>query len=121
MADLKIPNLNMNSDKFIFKRKLSLRRKSKTKLIKESFIMFFFSILLIYIIYLIPNKISTFNNLFNNFDQLKNNLLNSMTYLYEICLAIIIIFSLFLSLLLIIGVLSRLIKILKRKSRKIDF
>ena len=66
MADLKIPNLNKNSDKYFFKKKLSLRRKSKSKLINESFIMIFFSALIIYLNYLIPNKISIFNNLFLN-------------------------------------------------------
>ena len=53
MADLKIPNLNKNSDKYFFKKKLSLRRKSKSKLISESFIMIFFSALTIYLNYLI--------------------------------------------------------------------
>jgi len=36
MAELKIPNLNMNSDKYIFKKKLSLRRKSKKRLFTHS-------------------------------------------------------------------------------------
>ena len=66
MADLKIPNLNKNSDKYFLKKKLSLRRKSKSKLINESFIMIFFSALIVYINYLIPNKISIFNNLLIN-------------------------------------------------------
>jgi len=29
MADLNIPNLKIKSDKYIFKKKLNLRRKSK--------------------------------------------------------------------------------------------
>ena len=70
MAELKIPNLNKNSDKFFFKKKLSLRRKSKSKLIKESFVMLFISILIIYLNYLIPNKLLIFNNVSNNFDTL---------------------------------------------------
>ena len=49
MVDLKLLNLNKNSNKFLFKKKLSLRRKSKSKLVKESFIMISFSILLIYL------------------------------------------------------------------------
>ena len=42
MADLNIPKLNMNSDKYIFKKKLSLRRKSKKRLFIESAFLFFF-------------------------------------------------------------------------------
>jgi len=56
MADLNIPNLNIKSDKYIFKKKLNLRRKSKKRLFTESFILFIFSVSLVYINYLIPNK-----------------------------------------------------------------
>ena len=94
MADLKIPNLNKNSDKYFFKKKLSLRRKSKSKLINESFIMIFFSALIFYLIYLIPNKISIFKNLLVNFSKLFANVLDSISYIYEICLSIFIVFSL---------------------------
>ena len=121
MADLKIPNLNKNSDKYFFKKKLSLRRKSKSKLINESFIMLFFSALIIYLNYLIPDKISIFNNLSSNFNMLFTNFLESISYIYEICLSIIIIFSLFFALVLIIGSLSRILKVLKRKTSRIKF
>ncbi len=121
MADLKIPNLNKNSDKFFFKKKLSLRRKSKRKLINESFIMLAFSGLLIYIVYVIPNKLLVFNNLLNNFDKLMVNFLKSIPYFYEIILAIFITFSLILTLVLIFGVFSRLRKVIRRKSRHIEF
>ena len=56
MSDLNIPNLNIKSDKYIFKKKLNLRRKSKKRLFTESFFLFIFSVLLVYINYLIPNK-----------------------------------------------------------------
>ena len=56
MADLKIPNMNLKSDKYIFKKKLSLRRKSKRRLFYESSFMFIMSLILVYINYLIPNK-----------------------------------------------------------------
>ena len=119
MADLKIPNLNKNSDKYFFKKKLSLRRKSKSKLVYESFIMLFFSSLIIYLNYLIPNKFSIFNNLFNNFRNLFTNLLNSISYIYEICLSIFIVFSLTFALFLIIGSFSRILKVVKRKTSRI--
>ena len=119
MADLKIPNWNKNSDKFLFKKKLSLRRKSKRKLLRESFFMFSLSILLFYFNYIIPNKLKTFQNLFKNFGELINNISDSFIYTFEICLALFIIISLIFSLILMVGAFSRIIKILKRKSRQI--
>ena len=119
MADLKIPNLNKNSDKYFFKKKLSLRRKSKSKLINESFIMIFFSALIIYLNYLIPNKILIFKNLFINFNKLFANVLDSISYIYEITLFIFIIFSLVLALILFIGSFSRILKVLKRKTNRL--
>ena len=121
MADLKIPNLNKKSDKYFFKKRLSLRRKSKSKLIKESFIMFFFSALIIYLNYLIPNKTTIFKNLLNSFSELIANFLESILYLYEICLAIFIILSLVFALILIIGSFSRLLKVVKRKTSRLKF
>ena len=58
MADLNIPNLNMKSDKYIFKKKLSLRRKSRRRLFSESVFLFIISLLLVYINFLIPNKLN---------------------------------------------------------------
>ena len=49
MADLNIPNLNIKPDKYIFKKKLNLRRKSKRRLFTESFFWFICSALLGYI------------------------------------------------------------------------
>ena len=120
MADLKIPNLNKNSDKYFFKKKLSLRRKSKSKLINESFIMIFFSVLIIYLIYLIPNKISIFKNFLNNFSKLFANFLDSISYVYEICLSIFIAFSIIFALILIIGSISRILKVVKRKTSRLN-
>ena len=119
MADLKIPSLNKNSDKYFFKKKLSLRRKSKRKLINESFIMLFFSTLIIYLNYLIPNKMSIFNNLLNNFIKLFTNVLDSISYIYEIFLSIFIILSLIFALILIVGAFSRIIKVVKRKTSRV--
>ena len=120
MADLKIPNLNKNSDKYFFKKKLSLRRKSKSKLINESFIMIFFSALIFYLIYLIPNKISIFKNLLINFSKLFANVLDSISYIYEICISIFIIFSLISASILIIGSFSRILKVVKRKTSRLN-
>ena len=121
MADLKIPNLNKNSDKYFFRKKLSLRRKSKSKLIKESFIMLFFSALIIYLNYLIPSKKTVFNNFLSNFNKLTSNVMDSISYLYEICLSIFIIVSLVFALILIIGSFSRILKVTNRKSSRVKF
>ena len=121
MAELKIPNLNKNSDKYFFKKKLSLRRKSKSKLIKESFIMIFFSALIIYLNYLIPNKLSIFNNLLVNFSKLFTNILDSISYIYEICLSIFILLSLIVAFILILGSFSRILKVIKRKTSRLNF
>ena len=121
MSDLQIPNLKNKSDKFIFKKKLFERRKSKSKLIKESSILFFLSVFIIYLNYLIPNKIIIFNNLLNNFSELFDNFLDSLSHFYEICLALFMIFSTILALILIFGFFSRILKILKRKTQRIRF
>ena len=121
MADLKIPNLNNNSNNFLFKKKLSLRRKSKRNLIKESFFMFSFGILIIYLNYLIPNKISIFSNLLNNYSKLKVNILELISYSYQVCIAFFIVISLIFAFILMLGTFSRLMKVVKRKSRKYTF
>ena len=121
MTDLKIPNLNKSSNKYLFKNKFSLMRKSKRKLITESFFMLFISSLLIYINSLIPNKSSIFKNIFNNFNELSANFLDSIFYIYEICLSIFIILSLIVAFILILGSFSRMIKVVKRKSSKTQF
>jgi len=69
MADLKIPNFNIKTDKYIFKKKLILRRKSKRRLFTESFFLFIFSALLVYINYLIPNKNLLLQNLPSTFNK----------------------------------------------------
>ena len=121
MADLQIPILNNKSDKFIFKRKLSVRRNSKSKLIKETFIMSFSSVFIIYLNYLIPNKILIFNNLLKNFSKLMDSIYNSLSPVYEIFLAIFMIISMMLALILIYGSFSRVLKIYKRNTQRLKF
>ena len=121
MADLNIPNLNIKSDKYIFKKKLSLRRKSKRRLFTESFFLFILSVLLVYINYLIPNKNLLFQNLPSTFNKSFLLLIDLFSYLYEIFLAIFIFASSFTALILIIGSFYRLIRISKRKSKQIIY
>ena len=121
MADLNIPNLNSKSDKYIFKKKLNLRRKSKKRLFTESFFLFILSVLLVYINYLIPNKYSLLQNLPTTFNKSFLLVLDLFSYLYEIFLVIFIFVSSFTALILMIGSLYRLLKISKRKSKQIVY
>ena len=121
MTDLNIPSLNMNSDKYIFKKKLSLRRKSKRRLFTESFFLFILSVLLVYINYLIPNKNLLVQNLPSTFNKSFLLLIELFSYLYEIFLVIFIFVSCFSAFILMIGSFNRLFKVSKRKSKQIVY
>ena len=121
MADLNIPNLNIKSDKNIFKKKLYLRRKSKKRLFTESFFLFIFSVLLVYINYLIPNKNLLLQNLPATFNKSFLLLIELFSYLYEIFLVIFIFASSFIALILMVGSFNRLFKVSKRKSKQIVY
>ena len=121
MADLNIPNLNMKSDKYIFKKKLSLRRKSKRRLFTESFFLFILSVLLVYINYLIPNKDLLLQNLPSKLNKSFLLLIDLFSYLYDIFLVIFIFASSFTALILMIGSFNRLFKVSKRKSKQIVY
>ena len=121
MADLNIPNLNIKSDKYIFKKKLNLRRKSKKRLFTESFFLFVFSVLLVYINYLIPNKNLLLKNLPSTFNKSFLLLIDLFSYLYEIFLVIFIFASSFTALILMLGSFYRLFRISKRKSKQVIY
>ena len=121
MADLKIPNLNIKSDKYIFKKKLNLRRKSKKRLFTESFFLFILSIILVYINYLIPNKKLLIQNLPSTSYKSFLLLIDLFSYLYEIILVIFIFVSSLTALILMIGSFYRLFRISKRKSKQIIY
>ena len=121
MADLNIPNWNIISDKYIFKKKLNLRRKSKKRLFIEAFFLFIFSVLLVYINYLIPNKNLLLQNLPSTFNKSFLLLIDLFSYLYEIFLVIFIFVSSFTALILMIGSFNRLFKVSKRKSKQIVY
>ena len=121
MADLKIPNLNKKTDKYIFKKKLNLRRKSKRRLLTESFFLFIFSALLVYINYLIPNKNLLLQNLPSTFNKSFLLIIQLFSYLYEIFLVVFIFVSSFSALILMVGSFNRLLKVSKRKSKQIVY
>ena len=121
MADLNIPNLNIKSDKNIFKKKLNLRRKSKRRLFTESFFLFILSFLLVYINYLIPNKNLLLQNLPSTFNKSFLLLIDLFSHIYEIFLVIFIFGSYFTALIFMIGSFNRLFKVSKRKSKQIVY
>ena len=121
MADLNIPNLNIKSDKYIFKKKLNLRRKSKRRIFTESLFLFILGVLLVYINYLIPNKNLLLQNLPSTFTKSFLLIIDLFSYLYEIFLVIFIFVSSFTSLILILGSFNRLLRVFKRKSKKIIY
>ena len=121
MADLNIPNLSNKSDKYIFKKKLNLRRKSRRRLITESCFLFILSFFIVYINYLIPNKNLLLQNLPTTFNKSFLLIIDLFSYLYEIFLVIFIFVSCFTALILMIGSFYRLFKVSKRKSKNIIY
>ncbi len=111
----------MKSDKYIFKKKLSLRRKSKRRLFYESVFFFILSFLLVYLNLLIPNKNLLLQELPNNLIKTSLLIYDLFLNLYEIFLVIFIFISWIIALILLIGALNRLFKILKRNSKQIGY
>ena len=121
MADLKIPNINMNSNKYIFKKNLSLRRKSKRRLSIESAFLFILSLLLVYLIYLIPNKYFLLQNIPISLNKSFVLAIDLFLNVYDIFLVFFIFVSSFVSLVLMVGSFYRLFRVVKRKSKKIIY
>ena len=121
MADLNIPNLNIKSDKYIFKKKLNLRRKSKRRIFTESFFLFILSFLLVYINYLIPNKDLLLKNLPTSLNKTFMLIIELFSYLYELFLVVFIFVSLFAALIFMIGSFYRLFRVSKRKTKQITY
>ena len=121
MADLNIPNKNKKNNKYIFKKNLPLRRKSKSRLFTESVFMFFVSLLLVYINYLIPNKILLLQNLPTVFNNILLLFIEFFSILPKVLLVIFMFTSLLSSFFLIIGSFYRIVRILNRKTKKITY
>ena len=117
MAVLNIPNLKMKSNKYIFKKKLSLRRKSNKRLLTESAFLFILSLLLVYINYLIPNKYLLLQNLPTSFNKSFILIIDLFSNLYQILLVIFIIVSLFSAFILMVGSFYRIVRVSNKKSR----
>tara|TARA_A100001035_G_C27699965_1_gene461966 strand:- start:125 stop:460 length:336 start_codon:yes stop_codon:yes gene_type:complete len=109
------------TDKYIFKKKLSLRRKSKKRLLIESGLMFFLSFILLYINYLIPNKSSLLQNIPTNLSKSFKLLLDLFSNIYEIILVIFIFASSIIFFILLTGAFYRIFRIVKRRTKNISY
>ena len=107
----------MKSNKYIFKKKLSLRKKSNKRLLTESAFLFIFSLLLVYINYLIPNKYLLLQNLPTSFNKSFILIMDLFSNLYQILLVIFIIVSLFIALIFMVGSFYRIVRVSNKKSR----
>ena len=104
----------MRSEKYIFKKKLSLKRKSKRSLFIESSFMFILSLFFVYISNLIPNKILLLQNIPNNLNKSFFLLIDLFLNLYEVFLLVFIFISWIIALILLIGSVIRFLKIMRR-------
>jgi len=121
MTDLNIPKMNMNSEKYIFKKKLSIRRKSNRRLFIESALMLSLSFLLVYLNYLIPNKNLLLQNLPETFNKSFMLIIDLLSYLYQFFLVIFILISLFSAFILLVGSFYRLFRVYRRKTKQIVY
>ena len=121
MADLKIPNLNKRNDKYLFKNKFSSKRKTKRKLLIESFYMLIMSILLTYLNYLIPNKPLLFKNFIGTSEKSLFVLIDLLGYLSQLLLVVFILISFMISLILFLGSIYRMIKVLRPNSNHLSY
>ncbi len=121
MADLNIPNLNKKSDKYLFKKKFTLKRKSKKRLLNESILMLISSFLIIYINYLIPNKNLLFKNFSYNSEKSFLIILELLFYFFKILQVVFIVTTLLIAVILLLGSFNRLLKIARKKSKNISY
>ncbi len=111
----------MNSEKYIFKKKLSIKRKTRRRLFIESAFLFILSLLIVFINYLIPNKSLLVKNIPTTFNNSFAILIDLFSNLYELFLVVYICFSSIIALILMIGCFYRFIKVFKRKSNQIIY
>ena len=104
----------MRSEKYIFKKKLSLKRKSKRRLFIDSSIMLILSLFLVYISNLVPNKILLLQNIPNNLNKSFFLLIDLFLNLYEVFLLLFIVISWVIALILLIGSVVRFLKVMRR-------
>ena len=121
MADLKVPNLNNKSKQYLFKNKLPIAKKSKSKLLKESILMILAGLLIFAIGYYIPSQDLLFNGFKSNLNNIYTNLILLITYSFQVILVLFIVLTKISAVILFMGSLYRLHKILKKKNKRAIF
>ena len=116
-----MPKIKNKSKQYLFKNKLSKRYKSKRELIKESFLMMISGLFLLLINYLIPQKIELFYSFNKNMFNIIRNLFEIISSSFEVLIVLIISSTLIVSIILIAGSISRIIKVILPKSKKFRF
>ena len=111
----------MNSDKYIFKKKLNSRRKSKRRLFIESFFMLTSSFFLAYIFYVIPNKNLLLQNFFISLNDSFLLLNDLFINLFQISVVLFILALPVVIFIFLLGSLMRFIRIAKRKNKMLNF
>ena len=121
MTDLNIPNFRLKSNKYIFKKKLSLRRKSKKRLFIESAFMFILGLFLVYLNFLIPNKSLLLQNFPSDLNKSFSLFIELFSNLFGIFLLVFMFISYLSVFILLIGSFYRIVRITKRKTRIINY
>jgi len=116
-----MPKIKNKSKQYLFKNKFNKRYKSKRELIKESFLMMIFGLFLLLINYLIPQKVELFYSFKKNIFNTLSNLLEIISSSFEILIVLLICSTLIISIILIAGSISRIIKVLLPRSKKFRF
>ena len=113
--------VKIKSNQYLFKKKINIRRKSRKELVKESFFMMIFGLFLLLVNYFVPQKMELFNSFRKNIFDIYDNLFEIILKSFEIIVVILICFTLIISIVLIIGSVSRIIKIFQGKLSKNRF
>ena len=111
----------MNSNKYIFKKKFDLKRKSTKRLCIESAFMFTMSLLLVYINYSIPNKNLLLQSIPNTLSKSIIIIIDLTFKLFDIFLIIYIFISSIIAFILLVGSIYRIIRVSKRKTKIINY
>ena len=118
MADLKGPISNNKSKQYLFKNKVPIAKKSKTKLLREAFLLLLIASIIILINYLLPSQEALFNSFNENLINIYTNLLLLLKYLFDIFLTILILISRITVVILLAGSFYRIYRILRKKTSR---
>jgi len=118
MADLKGPISNNKSKQYLFKNKVPIAKKSKTKLLREAFLLLLIASIIILINYLLPSQEALFNSFNENLINIYTNFLLLLKYLFDVFLTILILFSRITVVILLAGSFYRIYRILRKKTSR---